>query len=145
MSCAGAIFATMERWADGPFGVFADLKTSAGLELYTVERGWRNNEPFVSCIPAGTYGIHKGDFRGKYPDLELDVGAVPGRSAIEIHRANLATSLQGCIAPGLRLGLLGDAWAVISSQKALEDLLRAFDRHVESGGLPQIKISWRTH
>jgi len=136
------VFATIERWADCPFGVFGDLKTAGGLELYTVERRWLDNRPWVSCIPSGIYTIRKGDFRGRYPDLEFV--EVPGRSAIEIHRANLASSLQGCIAPGLRLGTIDGAWAVINSRQALEDLVRSFDHHVRSGGRPEIEITWRT-
>jgi hypothetical protein len=70
---------------------------------YTLERSHDGDHP---CIPAGTYKVtedwhHPSDpKRYRCPEL-LDV---PGRSQIQIHVANRCSELQGCIAPGERIG-----------------------------------------
>lgn len=66
-----------------------------------IERGWNNNEPFVSCIPVGTYKVVKRDGSNqdlKYPDA-WEVTGVPGRSGIVFHIANWPPELSGCLAP----------------------------------------------
>jgi len=80
--------------------------------LHTVELPWRNNARQLSCIPPGTYRcaiVNSPKFGRVY-----GVQAVPGRSHILIHAANLggdvdkgwATHLQGCIAPADKLGAI---------------------------------------
>jgi hypothetical protein len=44
------------------------------------------------------------------------------RTHILIHAANLASQLNGCIAPGVKLGCLNDKWAVLSSRNAMSRL-----------------------
>lgn len=71
-----------------------------GEELFTLERPWKGNKQMVSCIPEGEYIVvrdHTG--RHKY----FSVKDVVGRSAIEIHPANVVSELAGCIAPCLYL------------------------------------------
>lgn len=93
---------------------------AAGFKLCdTIERPWLNNEPRVSCIPAGTYTAiqfcspHNGD-------VWLLENTTP-RSMIEIHPANLASELLGCIAPGTK-GMLGRNYAVLRSKEAMKML-----------------------
>lgn len=91
------------------------------LELCTIERPWRGNAPWVSCIPTGSYQMTSGRFRDTYPALRLV--DVPGRTAIWIHRANRAAELQGCIAVGTDPAERD--LAVLNSGAALETLVRA--------------------
>lgn len=65
----------------------------------TLERSADGEHP---CIEAGIYPVvldfhHPGDPNG-YPCPELR--DIPGRSEIQIHIANRASELLGCIAPG---------------------------------------------
>jgi hypothetical protein len=69
-------------------------------ELYTIERPWIDNKVRVSCIPEGEYLVLP-DNTGRFQ--YFSVKNVTNRSAIEIHPANYASELMGCIAPGLRL------------------------------------------
>lgn len=116
----------IQRFAYTPnYGTFGTLtcydKKLLPLSLppiYTVEKGWKGNSPDISCIPLGMYEAKLGDFQGKYKDLELL--SVPMRTNIEIHRANRASELAGCIAPGLGLGVLKGHWAVTRSKEALD-------------------------
>jgi hypothetical protein len=64
----------------------------------TIELPWKNNEPRISCIPEGKYGLVKRySPRHKW---HFELKDVPGRQLILIHPANDAISeLQGCIAP----------------------------------------------
>lgn len=94
----------------------------------TLERSADGDHP---CIPAGTYEVvldfhHPGDPKG-YPCPELR--GVPDRSEIQIHVANRADQLRGCIAPGERVSV--DAQAVEQSKVAFDRLMKYLD-----GALP---------
>jgi hypothetical protein len=70
-----------------------------------VERPWKNNQPFISCIPQGTYSMKLGFFsKGGYPAWE--VLNVPGRTEIKIHKGNRPSESFGCPLPGVYLGVL---------------------------------------
>ena len=73
------------------------LFNGAGI-CSTIELPWKNNEPRISCIPEGTYGLVK-RYSPRH-QWHFEVKDVPGRQLILIHPANDAISeLQGCIAP----------------------------------------------
>lgn len=81
---------------------YLDNRTEGGIilpngeSIATLERPWKGNKPFVSCIPEGEYIVER-DHTGKHKYFKiLDVA---GRSHIEIHPANFVNELQGCIAP----------------------------------------------
>ena len=86
------------------------LYMPSGREFYTLECPWRNNEPFVSCIPDGAYLIepwHSPKFGDCYIVSGGLVGKTQGvRTHILFHAANKVRELQGCIALGL--GMRGD-------------------------------------
>jgi len=107
---------TLERFAYAPDGTFGSIKVGY-KSWYTVERPWQNNLVYVSCIPCGVYEIKLDDFKGRYPNYRLV--NVDGRTSIEIHRANQANELQGCIALGKDLG----AWKVLRSTDALTEFM----------------------
>jgi len=74
----------------------------------TAELPWRDNTPFISCIPAGLYEAIKIMSPSRGIEVFQLVG-VPDRSSIQIHIANAPmrpindkgdTELLGCIAPG---------------------------------------------
>lgn len=106
----------LERFAYSPFGTFGRL-TGKGLDVFTVERPWDANKPFVSCIPEGIYTCK----RVQSPKFgnTFEVTRVPHRSHILFHVANTADDLQGCIGLGEQLGALGGKWAILSSRNAL--------------------------
>ena len=95
-------------------GVFGELYKDNQFICYTVEQPWRDNRPFISCIPAGTYQIEpittpkRGD-TGVLVNHDLRVYATKGeagphdRFTCLIHSANWSHQLQGCIAFGEKL------------------------------------------
>lgn len=111
---------TLKRMVETPHGTFGLLTYPGLTPWYTVERRSDGEHPRIS---PGTYALnldyyHKGD----YPAYQL---IVPGRDRILIHAANLASELLGCIAPGLSLGFLHEQLAVLSSQVALAQFMKA--------------------
>ena len=128
----------IERFADTPYGAFGNLIVqNAGFRGFSVERPWCGNQPGVSCIPAGVYHMERGYYnRGGYPAWEV-VGVLL-RSEIKIHRANCASQLQGCIAPGLALGWVKvrgadePTWAVTNSRKAFGQFMHAMGDATEA-------------
>lgn len=116
---------TLERFAYTPMGTFGKL-TMPEFSCYTVEKPWRDNKPFVSCIPEGEYDLKLGMYnRGGYPAYE--VMNVPNRILIKIHVANTMDDVLGCIGPGLALGYVENKWAVTSSKAALKTFMEAMD------------------
>jgi uncharacterized protein DUF5675 len=122
---------TVARFAWTPMGVFSYLRLPE-LQLYAIESPWRQNIPWLSCIPSGEYALAPCRFnRGGYPTYE--VLGVPGRSQIKIHVGNTSEDLRGCIAPGMNLGSLavesrGLVWAVVESRLAFSILIPSLDR-----------------
>ncbi len=82
--------------------------------VFTIERPWLNNQHGISCIPNGVYDVEKYISPTK-GDVWL-LQNVPNRSEIEIHPANFASQLEGCIAPGNAMGEIGGVPAVLGSQ-----------------------------
>ena len=114
---------------------------------YSLEKPWADNMPFDSCVPEGTYGLVDYD-SPKFGETfalvnhDLDVGVYAGdakRYAILLHKANWASQLHGCIAPGTILSALGGKWSVSSSGAAYAKIIA----EIEKGGTT-LKITHAT-
>jgi hypothetical protein len=74
--------------------------------LYSIEQPWDQNAPDHSCVPEGTYDLipYLSPTHGPtwyLSNAALGVGAAGAvRSYCELHSANWATQLEGCIAFG---------------------------------------------
>ena len=86
------------------------------IEGFTVELPWKNNKPYISCIPSGVYKAFRRASERNGNVIELN--DVPGRTFIQIHIGNTADDLSGCIAVGY------ERWAngVGRSGEAIGDL-----------------------
>ncbi|HWG77834.1 MAG TPA: DUF5675 family protein [Steroidobacteraceae bacterium] len=94
-------------------GDIAQVGTLAAgnLTLSTIELPWRDNLAGRSCVPAGDYELlpylspkHGQTWRLHNPALGVwgrTLAPEGVRTEIEIHCANFARELQGCIAVGL--------------------------------------------
>ncbi|MGH9351264.1 MAG: DUF5675 family protein, partial [Terriglobia bacterium] len=83
--------------------------------FYSIELPWRDNHPDLSCIPPGEYELrryispkHGKTFCFHNPVLGvwalpamIPAGIVGARSLSEIHAANWADELLGCVGLGL--------------------------------------------
>ena len=90
------------------------------LLCFTLENPWKDNQPYISCIPEGDYQCrpHNGS---KYKET-WEVQDVDGRSAILIHIGNTEEDTKGCILPGITKGSLNGERAVLGSRIAMEKL-----------------------
>lgn len=119
-------------------GTYSTLHREDGSQVCVmVERAWKNNAQGESCIMEGTYTMypHKSPKFGECYALEAKALGVTRygpslRSHILIHKANYPSQLQGCLAPGVDFGFVGNEWAVVNSTAAFNALMR------ELGGEP---------
>lgn len=98
---------TLTRNTTSEAGTFGTLTNNDGSFLcYIVERPYTGDHP---CIPVGVYPVtpYASPTKG---DVWMLQNTAP-RSEIEIHPANWASQLLGCIAPGATIefieGLMG--------------------------------------
>jgi hypothetical protein len=114
---------TLERFCYGTSGVFGRLRMPEH-EWFTCERRWFDNKPYESCIPEGVYPLEPSRYFRKGYDT-FEIANVPNRSRILIHVANRPREVLGCVGVGLKLGVLEDEWAVLSSQLAFDEFMAA--------------------
>lgn len=128
----------LERFAYMPNYTLGKLYGPAGVEVYTLERPWRDNQPYVSCIPCGLYSLRQGTFLrgGGVPNLEFVDSETLPRTHIEIHPANTVDELHGCIAPGLSYSHEGADVYLHDSATALGRIMQSLD----DGGYKYLSI-----
>jgi hypothetical protein len=67
----------------------------------SLERGWRDNQNGVSCVPVGVYDLEF-EYSDRFKTKLWELKGVPGRSECKFHASNYWYQLEGCIALGLR-------------------------------------------
>lgn len=117
---------TLRRVAEhntyGTAGVMIDPE---GVPIcLSLELPYRLNARNVSCIPPGKY-LCVPENSSKFKQVIFRLHNVPDRSGILIHPVNLATDLEGCIAPGTYFGYLRGKPGVMRSGSALAELRKA--------------------
>lgn len=118
----------LRRYDTGPLGTFGMLELPDGMMLHTLENRWLENQPFVSCVPAGEYELepHHGS---KYPDTWAAVGETVShwaeegklRSVCVFHVGNWARDTQGCFLVGMERAIDRDDM-ISNSAEAMETL-----------------------
>ena len=141
---------TLERYVGIPQATIGELRIG-DITYYSMERPWKENKPFFSCIPLGEYILDAHDSK-KHPDtfalVNEEIGVYhydhgSGRYGILIHVGNTARDFEGCIGFGVRLGCLDREWAVLRSRDATEEVIR----HLKAGDIIKIvekKVQWKT-
>lgn len=106
VSHTGKTFGVFKNEQDVPFAL-------------TLEREWRNNEPSISCIPAGEY-LCKRVKSPKFGDT-FEVTEVQGRSHILFHKGNLETDSHGCILVGEQFEPIEGNPGIAASAKGFQE------------------------
>ena len=65
----------------------------------SLERGWKDNQKRISCVPDGIYNL-KLEHSNKFKRELWELYVVPNRSECKFHAANYWRQLNGCIALG---------------------------------------------
>ena len=101
---------------------------------HTLELPWRDNQPNVSCIPAGEYPIEQVTASRSICGRRVLylVQNVPGRSGILLHAGTWAGNKDqgfkadslGCPLMGYRTGRLQSQRAILSSRVAVGDFMQ---------------------
>ncbi len=96
----------------------------------SLERGWRNNERNVSCVPTGEYPLVL-EYSPRFKKKLWELKDVPNRAEAKFHSANYWNQLNGCIALGLKYAdINADNYAdVVKSRIAMDlfhDVLKDF-------------------
>ena len=96
------------------------------LICFTLEKPWKNNIAFNSCISPGKYALNKyrsNKFKNAFSLQNLDLGVSLNsntqRTHILIHIANTVEEVNGCIALGLgkKVSTYGVAELYLTSSK----------------------------
>lgn len=69
----------------------------------TLELAWKDNAPFVSCIPTGSYRAIprvSAKYGKHYYILQPNGSEIPERTFILIHVGNFKSDIEGCILVG---------------------------------------------
>jgi hypothetical protein len=121
------------NWQDenqtlGSCTVYDDYKKPLFSAL-SLERGWRNNEKGVSCIPIGMYKVVL-EYSNRFKTDLWEIKGVENRSECKFHAANYWYQLNGCIALGSRLADINkDGYNDITSSK---NTMKAFHKALEN-------------
>jgi hypothetical protein len=128
---------TLKRFAVwGSGGTCGRLSAGPSWECWALEAPWRDNQKFVSSVPAGLYElVHHNGTKYKLTwalkNHELGVGVEPSedlrRYWCVLHKANRADQLRGCIAPGASIVLERGVPVIQSSAMALAHILGLLD------------------
>ena len=102
---------------NGNFGVVMKDDDSQRCLFVSVERPWANNQHMISCIRPGSYTCKRIN-SPKHGDCFQVMDDT--RDMIEIHSANLAVQLEGCLAFGMQFGEVNGTPAVMNSKQAIE-------------------------
>ena len=106
------------RQPSTPDGTLGTWFNPDGSELCkTIELPWLDNHPQTSCIPAMAVNFER-YISPKHGQVWVATN-VPNRSEIEVHAANLARQLLGCLGVGDEFGVLDGLPAVLNSQATL--------------------------
>lgn len=113
------------------------LYANGAFVCNTIEKPWNDNQPMISCIPAGKYELNacvSPRFGKTYclenPLLDVSLSGNTKRTHILIHKANAESQLYGCIAPVSSFGTITgfNEWCGLNSGKAYDKLMAILDR-----------------
>lgn len=113
--------------------VVLDEKKKPIFSALSLERGWRNNEQGVSCIPIGIYQVVL-EWSAKFQKKLWEIKGVENRSECKFHAANYWYQLNGCIALGQRLlDINNDGYNdITNSRNTMQSFHRAFEKDEEA-------------
>ena len=114
-------------------------------DFFGIEKPWRDNKPFESCVPSGFYTLlpfNSERFGSTWAMVGGTVSVRPGdaaRYACLFHVANYGKNVEGCIGLGESEGVTeGGELAVWSSRQAMTKFYDLLD----DGNIHFLQINW---
>lgn len=93
------------------------VNNNLAFSCLSLERGWRNNDKGISCIPSGTYEVVL-EYSPRFKKNLWEIKGVPNRSECKFHASNFWHQLNGCVALGLRRkDINGDGYPDVTASK----------------------------
>lgn len=123
----------LSTFEDGTFGVLLDDKIPFAV---TLEKQWKDNKRFISCIPNGNY-LCKRVVSPKFGEV-FQVMDVPNRGNILFHKGNLEADTEGCILIGEQFETLNGRTAILQSGKGFTEFM---DRLKDINAF-ELKVYW---
>jgi hypothetical protein len=94
----------------------------------SLERGWRDNQNMISCVPLGTYSVVL-EYSNRFKTDLWELKNVPNRSECKFHSANYWFQLNGCLALGRSLAdINNDGYQDVTSSK---NTMKSFHKALE--------------
>lgn len=99
----------------------------------SLERGWKNNQKNISCVPTGEYPLVL-EYSPKFKQDLWELKKVPKRAECKFHAANYWYELNGCIALGEKVEDINkDGYPDITkSKKTMREFHKALKRDKEA-------------
>ncbi len=124
---------TIVRINQTPAGIFGNLSIDGNPICWTLEPQWRMNLKNVSCILPGVY-FYKQYHSPRFQRICIQLHNIFGRDYISMHPGNLLQDTNGCILPGLSIGITSGHTSVKSSNLAMDKIITM------TGDVGRIKI-----
>jgi len=127
------------RVANTQHGTFGSYLYEGIPFAVTLEPPWKDNQPDISCIPAGKYIAELVD-SPKYGRV-YEITNVPGRTHVLNHWGNKLQNTLGCVLIAEKFGVLDGEPAVLTSKNSPGEGFNEFMKL--AGGDKQIRITIR--
>lgn len=134
---------TIVRTSENGSSTTGELFVDGRFVAHTLELPWRNNQSYISAIPAGRYAAH---LRFDKPDgWRLQLNDVPGRSGVQLHVGNYPRQIEGCVLVGL--AVVNAENRIEASAEAYDQLRAAFYGGVDARSSPdkQVRVTIKYH
>lgn len=134
---------TIVRTSGNASSTTGELFVDGRFVAHTLELPWRNNQSYVSAIPAGSYAAH---LRFDKPDgWRLQLDNVPSRSGVQLHIGNYPRQIEGCVLVGLAVNNAENR--VEMSAEAYDQLRAAFYGGVDARSSPDklVRVTIKYH
>jgi len=108
---------TLHRIASGANGTFGVLIEGEMPFALTLEPPWKDNQKFISCIPAGIYACES--VNSPRFGYTFQVNGVEDRTHIVFHCGNYHSDTKGCILVGEKF----DDHGILASKEGYKEFM----------------------
>jgi hypothetical protein len=117
--------------------ITGEMSVNGRFIAHTLELPWRNNQSYVSSIPAREYpGFLRYD---KTDGWRIQLVDVPNRTGVQIHVGNYPTQIEGCVLVGKRV--INARNEITDSALAYAELKSAFYGSANPVASPNVAIT----